>query len=58
MDKKFRTSYPITMLHLLGREWHAEYYVNRVREGCVGSLTVSHRLAAESSARSALSLDY
>lgn len=58
MNKEFQTKWPITMLHLLGREWHAEYHTNRVREGCVGVVTSTWRRESVSAARSALSLDY
>lgn len=29
----FKTNYPITMLYLLGKDWSAKYYIDRVIDG-------------------------
>ena len=52
------SKWTLTALDCLGRHWHAEYYVNKIREGCVGSTTTFYRNGAESALRSALSFDY
>ena len=49
------TKYPVTLLFTLGRDWHAEYYVNRVREGMRVPFL---RQDVERAVRAALSYDY
>ena len=54
----FKTEFPVTLLTLLGREWHAAFFVDRARNGCVGSMTAGIRNDAERAAESALGYDY
>lgn len=56
--ESLKTRFPLTALDVLGRHWHAEYYVNNIMKGCVGSVTAGLRNGAESALRSALSFDY
>jgi len=54
----FNPSYPCTVLSLLGREWHAEYFVGQVMIGCVGTQTTYIRNRAHEACKEALRVDY
>ncbi len=51
-----QTNYPITMLFLLGREWHAEYCTNRVCEKYLSREQIKQD--AQRAVKQALSYDY